>query len=73
MEHDVESETEGHDEERVPEQEGQEGLEHLEDGNGGLDFVLLGRTMKEGRVRALGASAAHFLNIDLQAWSCVDD
>ena len=51
MEHDVESETEGHDEERVPEQEGEEGLEDLEDGNGGFNFrenALLGRTMEEG-------------------------
>ena len=63
MEHDVEAETEGHDEERVPEQEGEEGLEDLENGNGGFDYVFLGGTMREGRVRVLGASAAHFLNI----------
>ena len=34
MKHDVEAKTECHDEERVPEQEGEEGLEDL-DGNGG--------------------------------------
>ena len=48
MEHDVETKAEGHDEERVPEQEGEEGLEDLEDGNGGFENELLGRTMEEG-------------------------
>ena len=48
MEHDVESETEGQDEERVPEQEGEEGLEDLEDVSDGFENELLGRTMEEG-------------------------
>ena len=37
MEHDVEAETEGHDEERVPEQEGEECLEDL-DGYAQFEF-----------------------------------
>ena len=40
MKHDVEAETEGHDEERVPEQEGEEGLEDLE-GNGFFQLMKM--------------------------------
>ena len=53
MEHDVEAETEGHDEERVPEEEGEEGLEDL-DGNGGFQFRKMHFSFKE-RNKCCGA------------------
>ena len=60
MEHDVEAETEGHDEERVPEQEGEEGLEDLEDGNGGFDYSILGRNNEGGEGESFGCFSCPF-------------
>ena len=47
MEHDVEAEAEGHDEERVPEEEGEEGGEDAEE-HGGVDVAPVLRTGSMG-------------------------